>query len=203
MLVPAAAQERIVEVHDDRTATVSGTFESLRDVIGELCAEADVELRAYDAADRPLTTRQERRPLAELIEHLLSDENFVVGVRTPASTDGGVRLAWLRVTGSKHSGASKPTPPDATPARADADTPDAPGDDPARRAVADRLLADDARVEQFLAAEPAALARSLGQYPDIERLLIELRTEQSHPAVIEQLDAVLAELASARRAEQD
>ena len=70
----------------------------------------------------------------------------------------------------------------------------------AQEAVAEHLLADEARVAAFLKVDPGEIAQSLRQYPHIEALLHKLRAEQQHPEVIEKLDAVIHELAASGEA---
>jgi hypothetical protein len=186
-----------VQVGADQTTTVVGSFESLAGLLRTLCAEAGVELRAYDAPDRAITTHQEGRPLAATIERLLSQENYLLGVREGEAPGPRVRVAWVRVTGAKNSGLGGLSGGVDVPSRFGDTELEHESTADARRAqqaVAARLLADDAHVASFLQAEPRALAQSLGHYPHIDGLLRKLRAEQQHPAVIEKLDAVIREL---------
>jgi len=189
--VASAAEEARVEVAADQTTTVVGSFASLSDLLSRLCKQADAELRAYSAPDREVTVNIEQRPFSETIERLLAHENYLLGVRGGRETGSEIRVAWVRVTGSKGTPA-KPVP-GAEPASAAGKQ----SADPrrAQEVVADRLLADDAQVAMFLSAEPTALAQSLRQYPQIGDVLRKLRARQQHPAVVEKIDAVLAELA--------
>lgn len=189
-------QEQRVEVGPDQTTTIVGSFDSLEALLIDLCAKGNAKLRSYDAVDRAVTVHHENQPLREVVERLLAQENYLLGVRGNGSQAGSIQLAWVHVTGSKGiaavpgeiavspnpgvTGVERASPTDGQRAQA---------------AIADRLLADDAQVAKFLLAEAHELAQSLRQYPDIELLLRKLRAEQQHPALIEKIDAVLGELA--------
>ena len=186
-----------VAVDADQRTTVVGSFDSLAELLRTLCAEANVELRAYDAPDRPITAHQEGRSLADVLERLLSRENYLLGVREGEAPGPRVRVAWIRVTGAKSSGLDDLPGRVDVPSRFGATDIERESPTDARRAqeaVAASLLADDAHVASFLRAQPRELAQSLSHYPHIDSLLRELRAEQQHPAVVEQLDAVIREL---------
>jgi hypothetical protein len=64
--------------------TLSGSAASLRDVIQQLCAASGVELRQYDAQDRPFAGSYEGMPLSELLPRLLRSESYAAGLRSTA-----------------------------------------------------------------------------------------------------------------------
>jgi hypothetical protein len=179
--------------------TVVGTFDSLKALLADLCSKTNVALKSFDAPDHPVTATQTKRPLTEVIERLLSSENYLLGVRGSEAAGAPMRVAWIRVTGAKDSGAGVVSGGIAVPS--EFGTTDFKQERPAdvnraEKAVADRLLADDAHVARLLKVEPRELAQSLRQYPHIDVLLRKLRAEQRHPAVVEKLDAVIHELDS-------
>lgn len=192
------ADEPQVTVGADQVTTVVGRFDSLAELLADICTKADVELRAYGAPDRAVTADYVERPLAQVIERLLSREDYLIGMRENVTQGGLSRVVWIRVTGAKH--AAVGALPGGIPVpsgfgKSEFRSEQATDALRAEEAVAQHLLADDARVAAFLKVDPAELARSLRQYPHIEALLHKLRAEQQHPEVIEKLDAVIHELA--------
>jgi len=198
----AGAQQGSWEVGPDQATSIDGTFTSLAELLTELCTRAKVELRAYDAPDRPLTATVTKRPLAEVLERVLSQENYLVGVRGGDSPQSPLRVVWIRVIGAKNPElAASPrgiaVPSDFGSTEFDAERPT--DRSRAQEAVAKSLLADEARVRQLLEADPEAIAQSLRQYPHIDALLGKLRAEQEHPEVAAHLDAVIAALTAAKK----
>lgn len=192
-----------VEVDADQTITVVGEFESLKALLEELCRSARVELRAYDADDRPVRVDYQRLPLGSALASLLRRESYIVGV-SPTDLPGTTRVVWLRVTGG----------PPGVPVDPAEETPSAPlafevpssfgatsftSEDPDQRAraleaVAKRLLASDASLRGVFAADPSAIAAALRGYPHGAALVRQLRDEASDPATRSKLDAVIAEI---------
>jgi hypothetical protein len=103
----ADGAQPLIAVHDAQRVTITGHFDSLRGVVVELCRRAGVELRAYDAADRPLVAGYENIPLADALARLLRSEIYLAGVRADEHRGAGV-VAWLRVSGSKAGSSSEP-----------------------------------------------------------------------------------------------
>jgi len=193
------ADDQQVTVGADQVTTVLGRFDSLTSLLADLCTKADVELRSYGAPDRAVTADYVERPLARVIERLLSREDYLIGMREGGTQGGPSRVVWIRVTGAKHSGVG--VLPGGIPVpsgfgKSEFRSEQATDALRAQEAVAQHLLADDARVAAFLKVEPAELAQSLRQYPHIEALLHKLRAEQQRPEVIQKLDAVIHELAA-------
>ena len=106
----AAAQQPQITVSDDQVVTLSGSAASLRDVIQQLCAASGVELRQYDAQDRPFAGSYEGMPLSELLPRLLRSESYAAGLRSTAGKDG-VRIAWVRVMSRADAKATEPYRP--------------------------------------------------------------------------------------------
>ncbi len=192
-----------VEVAADQSTTVVGSFESLSGLLAELCKQAGAELRAYDAPDREVTANLEGRPLSEAIDRLLAHENYLLGVRGGRERGSELRVAWVRVTGSK--GTAETTVPAEPTASGESDEKSAGEETEAteataasqqrvHEAVAAQLLADESRVAILLNSDAGALAQSLRQYPNVDQVLRKLRADQQHPAVVEKIDAILAEL---------
>jgi hypothetical protein len=108
----SAAQEPQLTVTADQVVTLSGSTTSLRDVIQQLCAASGVELRQYDAQDRPFIGNYESMPLSELLPRLLRSESYAAGLRS-AGEDRGARIAWIRVMSRAEAKATesfRPTP---------------------------------------------------------------------------------------------
>jgi hypothetical protein len=96
----ASAQPPVLAVDDTQRVTVTGSFDSLRAAVVELCRGAGVELRAYEAEDRPFAASYENIPLSDALARLLRSEIYLAGLR-PGEADGGAIVSWLRVSGSK------------------------------------------------------------------------------------------------------
>jgi hypothetical protein len=192
-----------VEVEADQTITVVGEFASLKGLLHELCRNARVELRAYDADDRPVKIEYQRMPLGTALQGLLRRESYIVGV-SPTDVPGATRVVWLRVTGG----------PPGVPVDPADETPPAPlafevpssfgatsftSEDPDQRAraleaVAKRLLASDKSARAVLAADPSAVAAALRGYPHAGALIRQLRDDTADPETRSKLDAIIAEI---------
>jgi hypothetical protein len=192
-----------VEVEADQTITVVGEFESLKGLLHEICRNARVELRAYDADDRPVKVEYQRMDLGTALAALLRRESYIVGV-APTETPGATRIVWLRVTGG----------PPGVPVDPADETPPAPlafevpssfgatsftSEDPDQRAraleaVAKRLLTSDTSARGVLAADPSTIAAALRGYPHAGALVRQLRDETADPATRSKLDAIVAEM---------
>ncbi|MFT5041490.1 MAG: hypothetical protein ACI8TX_002464 [Hyphomicrobiaceae bacterium] len=190
-----------VQVEDGQLATVDGRFESLAETIAELCELAGVELRSYDATDRAVIGNAKDQPLARVLERLLSEENYLLGVRPRPRDTEATDIAWLRVTGSKGANAKTPWAGLNKTKAEDAASPPVPEElnsAAVMQAVAGELLADEARIGLFLATEPDAVATSLKQYPQAVAVLTNLGRRNLHPDVVEHIDAVIVVLQNNR-----
>ncbi len=182
------AQQNTIEVDANQRTTIIGTFDSLSLLLRDLCGRAGVEMRSFDATDRSITTRQVGRPLSEVIGQLLTQENYLLGVRDAPRTGAPTEIAWIRVTGS--TGAAPRT------AAMDAAVLNEPPRPEAHLVVADRLFADEQRVAQFMATDNELLAESLRHYPNITVSLRKLR--DGRPAAVQRkLDELIQSLEAA------
>lgn len=95
----AQAANLSIDVDERQRVSMSGSSESLRDAVAELCERANVELVAYEAEDRPFSAAFRDVPLQEVLARLLRAEIYLVGLR---SVPGERRAAvsWLRVSGA-------------------------------------------------------------------------------------------------------
>jgi len=99
-----------ISVDDAQNVTMSGSSDSLRAAIEEVCERAGVELRAFDAEDRAFAAQYSRVPLADALARLLRTEAFIAGMR-PDPRGGRARVAWLRVSGSQGGTVAAPARP--------------------------------------------------------------------------------------------
>ena len=195
-----------IEVTPEQSVTVLGVFPSLKSVITEVCRRADVELRAFEAVDREISVAYSRVPLTSLLEGLLREESYLVGV-TAGQADKPPRVAWIRVVGSGDNAphqldsagvaAPSPRPVPTMGFEVPATFGDAEfsSEDPEQRAralhaIASRLIVS----KQVMSADPQALAGMLQQYPHARELVTQLRNEQEDPDIRARLDRVLAAL---------
>ncbi len=171
---PAHAQQHTIDVGFDQTATVAGRFRSLRDVIEDLCWRAGVELRSYDADDRPFSARIEAKPLAQALVKLLRHESFMIG--STVSPDGRATVVWLRVLGdhetAKRHRASGSTrrrgpgiylPP--TLVEAAFATGNSAEQTKALRLLVQRIESDPSQRQAFLSTDSRLIAETLARYP--------------------------------------
>lgn len=96
----AAADMLRIGVDAEQRITLSGSSDSLRATLIEICRQAGVELRAYEAEDRGFSAEYQAVPLTEAVTRLLRSEVFIAGTRL-APDGSGSRLSWLRVSGSR------------------------------------------------------------------------------------------------------
>jgi hypothetical protein len=201
-----SSAESTIEVTSEQSVTMVGGFPSLRSAITELCQRAHVELRAFEAADREVAVVYRSVPLAVVLEGLLREENYLVGV-TSEEAGRPPRVAWIRVAGSGNvtparrdtAGAAEPSGSTVPAMRfevpATFGNAEFTSEDPEQRAralhsIAARLVAS----KQLMSADPQALAGALEAYPHARELLTQLRDEQEDPEVRARLDQVLASL---------
>jgi hypothetical protein len=131
----AAALE--LRVDDEQSVTLRGSSDSVKQTVVDLCQAAGVRLVAYDAPDRTTQVNYSDIPLHRLIERLLRNESYMVGL---ASEGGEPRVAWLRVIG---------------PVRGDLAVASVPGDDGQRPNTLPQMGLDDGLVSQALSSANA------------------------------------------------
>jgi hypothetical protein len=164
-----------------QNVTLVGNGESLRATIVELCARANVELVAYEAADRPFAASYYRVPLSEVLARLLRSEVYLAGVR-PGLGQARTEVTWLRVTGSAggvteiESSVAVQSTGNQTSAQIELgvaprvmetalESADAGARSSARRAVILALREDATPLERYLAADTSELVAKLAPYP--------------------------------------
>ena len=192
--VAASAAPLAIEVDDGQTITITGSSDSLRAAIAEICQRADVKLVAYEAPDRPFSASYHRIPLSEALGRLLRSEIFLVGVR-PGEQAGQV-VTWLRVSGATGGVANAPAPDmagGAPPPAASSGPPielgvqqllvdtaltsqDTFARNNARRTILEALRGDPAPLERFLETDVAAVVDQLAGYQHAAELLNSLQS---------------------------
>jgi hypothetical protein len=181
-----------LEIDSSQNVTLVGNGDSLRATIVEVCARANVELVAYEAADRPFAASYHRVPLAEVLARLLRSEVYLAGVR-PRRGQARTEVTWLRVTGSA-GGVTEIRPSIAIEgndkeAYADIElgvapkvmetaleSADAGARSSARRAVVLALREDATPLERYLASDTSELVSKLAPYPHAVELAQSLET---------------------------
>jgi len=94
----------VIEVKEGQLVTMSGQAASLAQLVADLCAKTGTTLRGYEAGDRPIMVSYEDVPLRDVLQRMLRDETYMIGVRAGASTKDAstdVEVSWVHVTGSK------------------------------------------------------------------------------------------------------
>ena len=209
----AARAQQTVKIDNHQVATVSGNWGSLESLVEDVCFRARIELRAYDAPDRPVAAHYQNMALAELLRRLLARESFVLTLRSGTGA-GGSKVTSLRVIGdtetaranrrgpSRFHKARRPWQP--PPSLLGSAFGEQPEDDrqAALQQLARGILSSKADLEGFLATDPAQMAEALARYPNAAAMLRRLRGEQSgklSPQIAEKLDLVIKELEDGRK----
>jgi hypothetical protein len=190
---PARAASLSIDVDDEQTVTITGSSESLRATITELCRRANVELVAYEAPDRPIAAAYQRIPLSEALGRLLRSEIFLVGIR-PGERPTSQVVTWLRVSGSTGGVASAPASDGAAAAAPAASGPaldlgvaqnlidtaltsqDTFSRNNARRTILEALRGDPAPLQRFLDNDVSAVVEQIAAYPHAAELLNSLQS---------------------------
>jgi hypothetical protein len=213
-----------VEVTGDQRITVVGSNPSMRAVIQEVCRQAGVQLRTYDAPDRRAVGRLAGVELTDALRSLLRAESYLVGFRSDAR--GRQRVTWLRVFGGVEGGSpvapavaaalAQPQPaPAQAGANAPAAAPEAPDGqgfvvsasllfqafgtfDPQRRDQAQRELltrmASPAEMSRFLSQPTGELAATFGRYRGSADTIRRMHSLADRPEVAAKLNEVLMEV---------
>jgi hypothetical protein len=103
----AAAAPLTIEVDDAQNVTLSGSSDSLRSAVAELCRRGQINLVAYEAEDRPIAADYRNVPMADALGRLLRSEIYVAGLRAAGRRDQPL-VTWLRVSGSKAGAVQSP-----------------------------------------------------------------------------------------------
>ncbi len=204
-----------IEIDDQQLVTMSTQTASLASVIRELCARAGVTLRGFEAPDRPVAAAYEGVPLRDVLQRLLRDETYMIGVRA-GREKSDVEVAWLHVTASKIVGttsapvplASGPPPAPANPATAAFSVTGLPpevilnalsSDDEAKRraatsALADHVEANPGALDDFLGKDAAAAVDALAPYAYASEALQTLALRQQNSVNRAKLDSIAKSL---------
>jgi hypothetical protein len=104
-----------IEIDAGQLVTLDTKATSLSTLVRELCTKAGVKLRGFEAPDRPVTATYDGVPLRDVLQRLLRDETYMIGVRAGADSRD-IEVAWLHVTASKIEGrTAAPVPAPAAP----------------------------------------------------------------------------------------
>lgn len=203
-----------IEITDDQLVTLNTPPISLAAIVRELCTKAKVELRGFEAADRPVTATYDKVPLRDVLQRLLRDETYMIGVRS-GDDKTRVEVAWVHVTASKIAGRTSPPAPRvpiATPsavvAPASLSRIGLPAEvvvdalsnaDEAKRRDATRTLADHfdenpTSLGAFLANDPAATVDELASYTYAGEALQTVALRQQDPVSRAKLDGIVQSL---------
>ncbi len=189
-----------IDVALDQTTTLVGRHHSLRTVVEDLCWRAGVDLRSYDAEDRPFAARITGQPLAMVLSRLLRHESYMIGASRDRS--GRATVIWIRVLGD-HETAKRHRAGGGLPRRG-------PGiqlpptllrtafgsTDPTEREQAlgllvRRIQGDPAERQAFLDTETNLIAKALSRYPQAPDVLKSLEQEPLDPSLRRKLKDVL------------
>lgn len=94
----------VIEVKEGQLVTMNGQAASLAQLVGDLCARTGTTLRGYEAGDRPIMVSYQDVPLRDVLQRMLRDETYMIGVRDGGSGKDGapnMEVSWVHVTGSK------------------------------------------------------------------------------------------------------
>lgn len=193
-----------IEVTSDQLATINGRGHSIKTAIEELCWRAGVELRAYDASDRPFAIESSRLPLKDLLGRLLHQESFVLGYLTDLAS-GESYVAWLSVLGDHITARSRRREGEGS--RVDRGFSIPPGvlrtafaskttqeREKALTSLSRQILGSPSQRRAFLDTEAALIAETLERYPDARGILEQLQKGQRDEAIKNKLAEVIAAL---------
>lgn len=208
----------VIEVAEGQLVTMSGQTSSLAQLIADLCAKTGATLRAYEAGDRPITVSYEAVPLRDVLQRMLRDETYMIGVRAGARTPEGatpVEVSWVHVTGSKTGTTpanvvltpSAPTAPPPPPAKIPASmsgfgvapkvitqafaSENADERRAATRELAEHLEANPGELDNFLAYDLGTSADELAAFPFSKEALQTISIRQKDAVARAKLDAIV------------
>ena len=99
-----------IEMTEGQLVTLDTRATSLGTLVRALCTKAGVQLRGFEAPDRPIAATYDNVPLRDVLQRLLRDETYMIGVRAGADPQE-VEVAWIHVTASKIAGRVSATVP--------------------------------------------------------------------------------------------
>lgn len=216
-IAETAGSGLVIEIKDGQLVTMSGQAASLARLVSELCAKSGTTLRGYEAADRPITVSYQDVPLREVLQRMLRDETYMLGVRSSAGA-ANIAVSWLHVTGSKNGGApagvvAVPLPlPTAPPAAAPTSVPgsmagfgvssniiaqalggqNALERHAAASELAEHLETNPGEMDAFLANDIGTIAEQLAGFPYANEALRALSLRQKNPVAKAKLDTIVA-----------
>ena len=207
-----------VSITRDQRATIVGDAPSLRNIIVEICRQANIKLITYAAADHRFAGRLENVPLSDALRSMLRTESYLVGFRGDEQSTQP-RITWLRVMGGMSPAEPGSLPPAVAnqfgaqqPQPTSVGTVSPPPDqrfsisssllfqafgtfDPARRDMAQRELLERIgapdQLPRFLAMEPKELANMFGRYRDSAQTLRRLLSISENGEITQKLTEVL------------
>jgi hypothetical protein len=203
-----------IEVDDKQLVTMSTQTASLATVVRQLCEKAGVTMRGYEAPDRPVAAAYEGVPLRDVLQRLLRDETYMIGVRA-GDEPSDIEVAWLHVTASKllgHTSAPVPMAADGQPVPSPAAgalsvaglAPEVvlnaltSSDDAKRRAatiaLADHVDSNPGALDGFLAKDTAEAISGLLPYDYADEALHALALRQKNSVNRATLDAIVKSL---------
>jgi hypothetical protein len=206
-----AAPGLAIEVDARQRVTMSGSSDSLRSAIAELCERAGVALVAYEAEDRPFTAAYQDVPLSEALARLLRSEIFLVGVR-PSHDGSGQVVSWLRVSGASGGigggplRAGTPGPPATTTiggidigvspevVQTALTSDDTIARNTARRTILENLRSDPAALQRLLESDPVSVVDQLAGARHAAELLNSLQSVASGVKERTQIQTLLRSL---------
>ena len=194
---PAVAEETVVTVDDQQIATVTAENVSLRAIVEDLCWQADVPFQ-YDTPDKRVTATHRARPLVDVLNDLLREENYVLKVRA-ASESGGQRVSHLHVLRKSPARGAPAAPPTfVVPVRVlEATFGDRPDGERAQamQALVDDIRSSPQRLQAFLGADPTQMSQALRAYPEAPDALARLAAVPDlEPELRRKIQDIAAEL---------
>ena len=207
----------VIEVKAGQLVTMNGQSPSLARLLTDLCTRSGIALRGYEAGDRPIMVSYHDVPLREVLQRMLRDETYMIGVRTGARP-ADLEVSWVHVTGSKNG--TSPVGPIAVPPPLPVTPP--PGHSPAKvpgsmasfgvapnvitqalgsenaaerreatRQLAEHLEANPTEMDSFLSTEMGPTADELAEYPFANEALRTLAIRQKDPVARAKIDAIV------------
>lgn len=221
MIATATASQAaapVVTVDDEQRATVSGQFDSLKELVEEICRKAEIPLYTYDAEDRTVTAGYEDRPLHEVLRRLLRTDSHILGIR---SVDGEARVVSVRVMGEnkgvfnpylpgrgarpdigealREARQQVPARPFAVPSDLLNSSFNSDNADDHRKAaeyISSELLGSVGSQQRFIGVDSRAIARTFAPYKRSRSILAKVRDMQTDPAVRIKINQIISELGS-------
>jgi hypothetical protein len=193
----APAEDARVELDGHQRATVIGRGVSTRAVVEQLCRQGGAAVR-FDDQDAEFGVTVENEPLETALQSLLRGKSYLLRFRRDAA--GGARVAGIHVLGPDGAGRrpeGRPAsgfvvPFEMLEAAFGAASPEA--RDRGIEELMRNVGSDAERRRQFLATDPAVMARALRSFPEAPAVVSRIQTLAGNDAAVK---AKLASLQSA------